>query len=481
MKLLNTFALGLLTFFGWANESHCQSNYLFDEGLVVVKGQISNAQIKTILLTNLELTGRVQHAAKLDSLGNFEFKFNILSPHDNYLIYNGKIATLFTAPGDTLMVTADDSDFEKTITFSGANANFNQSLKLFSEEFGELLESKEFFVKKRDLPPNEFKSFASDFFGIMETKIDSIITITNPKENVTAWMRNYVKYRLAEDLIEYGLHHKDSLTADYYSFESDFLQTGKFDWQCSQYYDDFIGKYHLGYKLSQFEGFTEVISKYREQSYEGLTSTFRFVDEHIKDNKVKNFAITQFCNAYIESNYTIVDSAFSTYSTFVSDVTCQNFILQRIESKKTYVPLVNDLDDLSSLEFIGEIFQEIQNDFPDKVLYIDIWGPTCGSCIRAFPYSNKLYEELDKDKIEFIYLCISSEKGDWQKIVDKYNMQGRNYLLTRDQSIILSEKLNVYGIPRYVMIDKKGKIVDQKAKGPYIESLKTELLKLAEM
>lgn len=481
MKPFKLLFLGLIILTSCVKENKYQNDYIFNEGPIIIKGLIENAEGKTVQLSNLELTGRVKHVAKLDSSGNFEFKINILSPHDNFLTYNGSLTTIFFEPNDTIYVFADGSDFKKTISYSGNNASFNQSLKLFFAEFLELLETKEFFIKKRDLAPNEFKKFASDFFGIMETKIDSIIDITKPEENAIAWMNNYVKYRLAEDLIEYGSHHKEDLTPDYYDFETDFLQTGKFDLQCSQYYEDFIEKYYLGYKLSQAVGFQEMASQFQEQTYEGLEASFKFIDKNISNEVIKNLSITRFCNMFVEFDYPIVDSIFNTYTTYVNDITCQNFILQRLDDKKSSIALVNNLDDLENLDFVGEIFKEIKNDCSGKVLYIDVWGTWCGGCISAFPYSNKLFEELGNENIEFIYLCVNSTKSNWQKTKKEFGLKGTNYLLTKDQSAILSEKFNFHGVPRYIIIDKNGKIVDENAKHPYSGALKIELQKLMEM
>lgn len=481
MKPFKLFFFGLIVLASCTRENQTQDNHIFSEGPVVVKGQILNAENKTVQLDNLELTGRVNNVAKLDSMGNFEISIKVLSPHDNYLTHNGQTLTIFTEPNDTIIISANGSDFEKTISYSGSNADFNQSLKLFFEEFLKLLETKEFFIKKSDLSPNEFKTFASDFFNIMESKIDSIVKITKPKKNAIAWMRNYVKYRLAEDLIEYGDHHQADLTVDYYDFETDFIQTGEFDLQCSQYYEDFIEKYYLGYKLSQADGFQEMATKFQEQTYDGLELAFEFIDRNISNQIVKNLSITRFCNMFVEFDYPIVDSIFNTFTTYVNDITCQNYILQRLDNIKNEIALVNDLNDLSNTDFIGEIFREIQNENQGKVLYIDVWGTWCGGCIGALPSSNNLYKELNKDKIEFIYLCINSTKENWRKVINEYELQGKNYLLTKDQSAKLSEKFNFYGVPRYLIIDKKGKIVDYNAKHPYSSALKVELEKLMEI
>lgn len=481
MKPFRLFLFGFIVLASCTSKNQTQDDHIFSEGPVVVKGQILNAESKTVQLDNLELTGRVKNVAKLDSLGNFEISINILSPHDHFLTHNGQTLTIFAEPYDTILVTANGSDFARTVSYSGSNAGFNQSLKMFFEEFLKLLESTEFFTNKSDLPPNEFKAFASEFFNTMELKIDSIARFTKPKENAIAWMRNYVKYRLAEDLLEYGNHHQENLTPDYYDFETDFLQTGRFDLQCSQYYEDFIEKYYLGYKLSQADGFQEMVANFQEQTYDGLKSSFEFIDRNISNQMVKNLSITKSCNTFVEFDYPIVDSIYTTFTTYVNDVTCQNFILQRLDNMKNEIALVDNLNDLINTDFISGIFKEIQKENQGKVLYVDVWGTWCGGCIGAFPTSSSLYKELNKDKIEFIYLCINSTEEDWRKAISEYELKGKNYLLTKDQSAMLSEKFNFHGVPRYLIIDKEGKIIDFNAKHPYSHELKVELQELMEL
>ena len=472
MKSFNLFFLGLIIL------ASCQKQekLIFNEGPVIVAGKIENAKNKIISLTTLELTGRVDHVAKLDSTGQFLFSVNILSAHDNYLNYGGT-STIFLEPNDSIYLTADGSDFKKTVKFSGDRVKFNQCLQKFFVAFGNILESEKFFEKKRDLAPNEFKEFAIDFFKAMDSKADSIAEIIKPKNNAIIWMHTYNKYRLAEDLIEYGWHHKNDLPADYNDYEKAFLQQGKNDMYCSQYYEDFIEKYYFG-KLTNIDGFKEVGLKYQEETYAGLDAFFDFVNDNISNKTVKNLLLTRLTNQFVEKDYAIVDSIYSKFSQIVDDITCQNFILNRIDEKKAEPTNVKTLDNLITLDFAGEIFREIKEKCKGKVLYIDVWGTWCGGCIGSFPYSTKLYEEVKDKNIEFVYLCIKSSKSNWQKTIKEYNLKGMQYLLTDDQDAILSEKFNFQGVPRYIIIDKYGNIFDNNAKDPYSSALKDELLSL---
>jgi len=451
---------------------------LFNEGPVVIQGHIDNTVGNVVLFTALELTGRVEHIAKIDSNGNFNFSVEVLGSHDNFLSYGGDLVTIFLEPGDSLYLTADGTDFENTLIYSGDNGKFNQCLKMFFIEFEKALISEKFFEKKTDLAPNEFKRFAFYFFKAMDLYADSIYQVVQPQEETKEWMYNYTKYRLAEDLLEYGMHHSNDLSKDYYDFENQFLDQDNYSMHCSQYYEDFIEKYYFEYVISKVDGFEEVATKIQDQTYEGLDVLIDFLHDHLSNSTAKNLILTRFMNDFISYDYKIVDSIYNKYSQIVKDVTCQNFILQRIDNAKSLPVLVKTLNDLVSLEFAGKIFQEIKEECSGKVLYIDIWGTWCGGCLNSFPYSNKLYEELQDKNIEFVYLCVHSDESDWQKVIRDYNLKGKHYLLTEDQKAVLSEKFNCYGVPRYIIIDKGGTIVDDVAKNPYSGALKDELLTL---
>ncbi len=140
------------------------------------------------------------------------------------------------------------------------------------------------------------------------------------------------------------------------------------------------------------------------------------------------------------------------------------------------------LSDLIALDEIGDIFSEIKINHPDKVLYIDLWGVWCKPCLQEFPYSEALFQDLKEQNfpIEFIYFGCTSKREKWEGTIAKYNLNGTHYLLNNDQYNILSNKINLTGFPRYLIVDRKGNVNDN-AKRPSQESLKKELVELAKM
>jgi len=134
---------------------------------------------------------------------------------------------------------------------------------------------------------------------------------------------------------------------------------------------------------------------------------------------------------------------------------------------------------LTKLEHIGIVFTEIQKLHKNKVLYIDLWGTWCGPCIKEFPASRKLYEAMDKQVIEFVYLCVQSQKEKWEQGINKHGLHGTHFLLTSDQFGELSQQFNINGIPRYLIIDKSGVVIDDNASRPREKKLENQLLTLA--
>lgn len=105
---------------------------------------------------------------------------------------------------------------------------------------------------------------------------------------------------------------------------------------------------------------------------------------------------------------------------------------------------------------------------PDKVIYIDVWATWCGNCIKEFPHAVALHEKFDKNDIAFVYLAIDSPEDLWKKIIQEKKLKGQHILLNKKQSERFKEEHigKTISFPRYMIIDKNGKIVDDNAPRP---------------
>lgn len=453
---------------------------LLAEGPVIIQGRVANADNPKVLLLNPELTGETEHVAYLDEEGRFEFRIGVLSPHDGSVRVGGARIELFLSPGDLISFEIDLERPDASLIFTGTRAGTNASLNAFISAFGARVAESDFGGRRDELPADEFKAFAREFFGDLESVVATIEETHQPDAEGRAWMRTFLKYKHGEELFEYGVDHADSLPPGYYDLDDELFRVGPFDLQCSQFYDDFVHQYHVGHVLRRHPDFPMIIEQFRSQTEEGVARTFAFIDREIEDELVKRLIVTQMMTDFVASDHVTAARLLDRYTSIVPDRASRNFIERRIDARRALRPLVSGLDDLARSEMLGELFREIRESHGGKVIYMDIWATWCAACVTTFPHSKRLAAELEGSGVQPIYLCTGSQREDWIALSRKHDLPAdANYFLTVEQTRELSRILRYNGLPRYVILDRDGMIVDDHAKQPSSLALKDELIEFA--
>lgn len=145
------------------------------------------------------------------------------------------------------------------------------------------------------------------------------------------------------------------------------------------------------------------------------------------------------------------------------------------EFYKTQIALKNNTPALKGPDFTPlsfkisnkSIIESLININQNKTLYIDIWATWCGACKQEFPYSIELSSKIDTSKVSMVYLCVESKEKDWRSIIEKQNLIGQHFLLSKELVTKLEKEIGkIHGIPRYVIVDKSGLISDKNAPRP---------------
>ena len=109
-------------------------------------------------------------------------------------------------------------------------------------------------------------------------------------------------------------------------------------------------------------------------------------------------------------------------------------------------------------------------EFKGKIIVIDVWATWCHSCIATMhKFTGMRHWFRNESDVCFVTISIdrSEDKDLWLETIKKHNMQGMLNLFPdcEEQSQFESD-FQISGVPRYIIIGKKGEIVSAHAPTP---------------
>ena len=109
-----------------------------------------------------------------------------------------------------------------------------------------------------------------------------------------------------------------------------------------------------------------------------------------------------------------------------------------------------------------------------KYVYVDVWATWCGPCKREIPFLKKLDQEFKGKDIVFVSMSIDEmkNKDKWLKMVKDENLGGVQIMADKDWKSDFVQAYSIRGIPRFILIDKEGNILNENAPRPSNPNLK---------
>ncbi|WP_228454978.1 TlpA family protein disulfide reductase [Polaribacter haliotis] len=118
--------------------------------------------------------------------------------------------------------------------------------------------------------------------------------------------------------------------------------------------------------------------------------------------------------------------------------------------------------------------------FKGKYVYIDVWATWCGPCLQQIPFLKELEKEYTGKNIEFVSISTDEPRRSggtweaaekkWRTMVKDRNLKGVQLWSGEDYSF--QQSYQITGIPRFILVDPNGNIVDANAPRPSQPSLK---------
>lgn len=119
------------------------------------------------------------------------------------------------------------------------------------------------------------------------------------------------------------------------------------------------------------------------------------------------------------------------------------------------------------------------SDYKGSVVVVDIWNTGCKPCIAEIPYMKKLENQFQGKDVVFISYSLDTDAGEWTRFLKTHNMEGNQWVNTEAFKSSFAKNYHVRFIPRFMVFDKAGNIVDVYAPRPYnprLEQLIGELV-----
>ena len=426
---------------------------------------------------------------QFDNNGNFNVKFNLSNPikgwfsfgkvpiteeftyktiHGNDTIaktgtFDFRMVYVYLEPGDSLNLKVDIENINKSLSFSGEGVDNNK------------------FVNAEEGLFNSYKNkFLNNYYDLTKRKPDDYKNIIDLNlEKKLAFLESY----------------KD--TSELSSFLVDHYKTN--------YYANAIGA-----KIN----YPKLHSSYNNNSEVNLPDDYYdFLDKVKLEGEISKYGIGYFYNlkAYLQKKFEITSENtkkemdfYEWTSTELPDTSRYQFMAYSLGSdfsRRLYdefganspFPEISKVvkEKYSHLEGMLEgslapnvTFRDINNEsvslaqFQGKYTYIDLWATWCGPCIKEMPSLKKLEEMYGDKDVYFVSVSVNDKKDIdiWKEFIKDNNLTGIQLISSKETYDTLSTAFNIKMIPRFVLLDRDGAIVDATAPFPS----DPELIKLFE-
>lgn len=93
-----------------------------------------------------------------------------------------------------------------------------------------------------------------------------------------------------------------------------------------------------------------------------------------------------------------------------------------------------------------------------KYVLVDFWATWCGPCVAAIPDIKELAERFPEDLVVIGVSC-DTDLNAWKAAIEKKQAKWAQYVFTKQGNKDFLEKYQVSGVPYFLILDKKGRVI----------------------
>ncbi len=146
--------------------------------------------------------------------------------------------------------------------------------------------------------------------------------------------------------------------------------------------------------------------------------------------------------------------------------------------QKTELSEVSLSEKLQSTDGTERTFGEALDSHKGKITVVEFWASWCSDCIKAMPKLKALQQQ--HPEVEYVFVSLDKTPEKWKAGIEKHQLNGDHYLVTDPDGMKgeFGKSIDLNWIPRYMIIDKEGKVALYRAIETDFEKIDTILKNL---
>ena len=102
-------------------------------------------------------------------------------------------------------------------------------------------------------------------------------------------------------------------------------------------------------------------------------------------------------------------------------------------------------------------FKDIVKKAEGKTVVIEVWASWCGDCVKAMPKLKEL--QAANPDVSYVFISMDKAADKWKAGIEKHELKGDHYMANDQMKGVFAKAIDLDWIPRYIVLDKTGKIV----------------------